>query len=83
MSVAEHIKQYLANIPAGEPFLSKELRQFGTTENVRKILNRMVKAGELKRAARGIFIKSLSTNPYFLVTRLKIKTAAAMLSNAS
>ena len=41
----------------GQPFPSKDLRQFATTENVRKILNRMVKAGELKRATRGIFIK--------------------------
>jgi hypothetical protein len=57
MNAVKCIKQYLAKIPEGQPFPSRDLRQFATTENVRKILSRMVKAGELRRAARGIFIK--------------------------
>lgn len=57
MTAAARIKEYLANFPEGQPFPSSALRQFASTENIRQILNRLVKEGELKRVARGVFVK--------------------------
>jgi len=30
---------------------------FSSTDNIRQLLNRLVKAGEIKRVARGVFVK--------------------------
>ena len=57
MSAIHEIKEYIATIPEGKPFAANTLRGFASTENIRQILNRLVKAGELKRIARGIFLK--------------------------
>jgi hypothetical protein len=57
MTAIAHVKKYLAKIPEGQPFPAGALRHFAATENIRQILNRLVKAGELKRVARGIFAK--------------------------
>lgn len=51
------VREYIASIPEGQPFSSCALRRFASSENIRQILNRLVKAGELKRLARGIFVK--------------------------
>jgi hypothetical protein len=57
MSAANQVKEFLSAIPLGQPFHSSTLRQLASTENIRQILNRLVKAGELKRVARGVFVK--------------------------
>lgn len=57
MTAVTYVKEYLANLPEGEPFPSRALRPFAATENIRQILSRLVKAGELRRVARGIFVK--------------------------
>lgn len=57
MTTIAQIKHYLSHIPSGKPFPASSLRQFGTTENIRQILSRLVKAGKLKRVARGVFTK--------------------------
>lgn len=57
MTASAQVKNYLANIPEGQPFPSAALRPFASTENIRQILNRLVKAGELSRVARGVFAK--------------------------
>jgi len=57
MTATVRVKEYLSNIPEGQPFPSSALRHFATTDNIRQILNRLVKAGELKRVARGVFAK--------------------------
>lgn len=57
MTAVTYIKQYLTQIPPGEAFPAAALRQFASTDNIRQVLSRLVKAGELKRAARGVFIK--------------------------
>ncbi|MBS0357723.1 MAG: hypothetical protein JSS53_00415 [Proteobacteria bacterium] len=57
MTAIAHVKEYLAHIPEGKAFPSNALRRFTTTENVRQILGRLVKTGELRRVARGIFVK--------------------------
>lgn len=57
MTATVRVKEYLATIPEGHPFPSSALRHFAATDNLRQILNRLVKAGELKRVARGVFTK--------------------------
>jgi hypothetical protein len=56
MTVIAHVKEY-SNIPEGQPFPSSALRHLAATENIRQIVNRLVKAGDLKRVARGVFTK--------------------------
>ncbi|OGT52230.1 MAG: hypothetical protein A3F17_07115 [Gammaproteobacteria bacterium RIFCSPHIGHO2_12_FULL_41_15] len=56
-SAASQIKKYIDSLPEGETFPSSALRSFATTENIRQILNRLVKRGEVKRVTRGIFVK--------------------------
>jgi Family of unknown function (DUF6088) len=57
MTAVAKVKEFISNLPVGKPFPSTALRQIAATENIRQILNRLVKAGELKRVARGIFVK--------------------------
>lgn len=51
------VKNYIATIPVGQAFPSSSLRYLTSTENIRQILHRLVKLGELRRVARGIFVK--------------------------
>lgn len=57
MTASAQVKNYISNIPEGQPFPSTALRPFASTENIRQILNRLVKTGELSRVARGVFAK--------------------------
>jgi hypothetical protein len=57
MTAISNVKKHLAEIPAGQPFPSTALRRFAATENIRQIMTRLVKSGELKRVARGVFVK--------------------------
>src|SRR3990167_5284713 len=57
MTASANIKAYISNLPAGDPFSSNALRHFTSTENIRQILNRLVKSGEIKRVARGVFVR--------------------------
>ncbi|PIZ03689.1 MAG: hypothetical protein COY58_08250 [Gammaproteobacteria bacterium CG_4_10_14_0_8_um_filter_38_16] len=57
MTASSMIKQYIHELPEGKSFPSSSLRAFSTTDNIRQLLNRLVKAGEIKRVARGVFVK--------------------------
>ena len=57
MTASARIKEYITNIPEGKPFTTNSLRSFASTDNIRQILNRLVKAGEIKRLTRGVFLK--------------------------
>lgn len=57
ISAINQIKEYISGLPEGEPFTSNSLRNYASTENIRQILNRLVKSGDLKRVARGVFIR--------------------------
>ena len=57
MTASAQVRNYITNIPEGQPFPSTALRPFASTENIRQILNRLVKTGELSRVARGVFVK--------------------------
>lgn len=57
MTASSIIKKYIDELPEGKTFSASELRSFSTTENIRQFLNRQVKAGKIKRVAKGIFVK--------------------------
>lgn len=57
MTAIAKVKNYLATLPEGQAFSGSILRVFASTENIRQILNRLTKTGELKRVARGMFVK--------------------------
>jgi len=51
------IRQRLEETPAGAPFTSAELLEFGTRASVDQALSRLVRAGIIERIARGVFVK--------------------------
>lgn len=57
MTTINYIKKYIATLPSGKAFSPSELRHLASTDNIRQILSRLTKIGELKRVARGVFIK--------------------------
>jgi hypothetical protein len=61
MTAMNQVKEYLATLPEEQPFPSNALRRIASTDNIRQILNRLVKAGELVRLARGVFAKPRHT----------------------
>ncbi len=54
------VREYLEQLPVGEPISTSSLRRLASTDNIRQILSRLVKAGDLQRVARGVFIKPKS-----------------------
>ena len=57
MKAIEKIKEHLKKIPEGETFTTSSLRHLASVDNVRQILNRLIKNCEIKRIARGVFVK--------------------------
>lgn len=57
MTASALLKKYIDELPAGKSFPSNVLRMFATADNIRQFLSRQVKAGIIKRVARGIFVK--------------------------
>lgn len=57
MKATDKIKEHLKQIPEGETFTASSLRHLASVDNVRQILNRLVKNGEIKRIANGVFVK--------------------------
>ena len=58
MKAIDKIKEHLKEIPEGETFTTSSLRHLASVDNVRQILNRLIKNGEIKRIARGVFVKA-------------------------
>jgi hypothetical protein len=58
MKAIDKIKEHLKEIPEGESFTTSSLRHLASVDNVRQILNRLIKNGEIKRIARGVFVKA-------------------------
>lgn len=57
MKTVVQVKKHIEELPTGQPFSATDLQHFGSPENIRKILSRLVKAGVLKRITRGVFVK--------------------------
>jgi len=57
LKAIDKIKEHLEKIPEGEGFTTSSLRHLASVDNIRQILNRLIKEGEIKRIARGVFVK--------------------------
>lgn len=57
MTTTSNIARHLAGIPQGKPFASSQLVRLGTRAAADQALSRMVKAGQIVRMARGIYVK--------------------------
>lgn len=57
MKAIEEIREYIQDIEEGVSFTTRSLRHLASADNVRQILTRMVQAGEIKRIARGVYVK--------------------------
>lgn len=57
MSAAQLVKSEINHMRTGAPFTISAFHHLGTTENIRKILERLVKSGKIQRLARGFFAK--------------------------
>ena len=55
------IEQHIATLALGKVFTPKSLYALGTRANIDQVLSRLVKAGVLKREARGIYQKPKSS----------------------
>jgi hypothetical protein len=57
-ATARTIRQRIEETPAGTPFTSAELLEFGTRASIDQTLSRLVRAGVIERIARGVFVKA-------------------------
>ena len=64
MHAVDKIRQYISDLPAGTPFSAGALRSFASTDNIRQIITRLVKSGEITRVARGVYLKPKLTSNF-------------------
>ncbi len=57
MKEIELVKNHINRIPKGKPFTMRSIGIEAAYANVRQSLSRLVKAGELMRATRGIYVR--------------------------
>lgn len=61
MSTTQKIRQRLANIPVGKPFISAKFLEFGKRAAVDQALARLVRSGEITRVTKrgGVFVRPI------------------------
>jgi len=57
MKELELVKNQINRIPKGKPFSISAIGQEASYANVRQVLSRLVKSGEIMRATRGIYVR--------------------------
>jgi hypothetical protein len=57
MGIEDRLKQWLAEVARGKPFLSSQIYRGEPRPTINKVLAKKTKAGELMRVARGIYVK--------------------------
>jgi hypothetical protein len=57
MTIAQKLKEKVAQMELGEPFSSKELLSIGTRSAVDQGLSRLARSGEVMRVTRGVYVK--------------------------
>ena len=57
MNKQELVKNYINKILRGKPFSMRSISGQISYANTRQVLSRLVKAGELMRATRGIYVR--------------------------
>ena len=65
MSTAAALEKYVAALPEGKAFATREVLHLGTRSAIDQGLYSMVKAGKLIRWARGIFIRAEKNSPSY------------------
>lgn len=60
MSIAERLRKHIELIAQGEPFTSKACLALGPRAAVDQALARLVRAGQIARVTRGVFVKPRS-----------------------
>lgn len=61
MSVSKSVKERVKRMPKGKPFSSGRLLELGSRAAVDQALSRLAKAGEIKRVARGVYMRPKSS----------------------
>lgn len=61
MSAIRNTKKHIQTIPKGQPFTMCALQHLASPANIRKILERLVKNGDIQRTARGIYVRPKKT----------------------
>jgi hypothetical protein len=80
MKAIEEIREYIKDIEEGESFTTRSLHHLASTDNVRQILTRMVKAGEIKRMARGVYVKP-KHSPRLGITFPSVRNIAKLIAD--
>ncbi len=57
MKSIQIIRKHIQEIPEGRPFTVASLMKLASYANIRQVLSRLVKSGEITRVARGIFVR--------------------------
>ncbi len=78
MSIASTIFREIENIPSGQVFCIDHFRTLCTSENLRKIISRLNKAGVVKKITNGVFVK-----PKIIQNKLIIPTGQAVIDRIS
>lgn len=61
MTASQQIREKISEMPRGKPISLSSIRQLGTSDNIRQVMLRMVKTGDLERIARGIYIRPMNS----------------------
>jgi hypothetical protein len=61
MNTTERVRQYIQNLPAGEPFTPAALLGMSSRASVDQALSRLVKAGAITRITRGVFVRPIES----------------------
>lgn len=61
MNTTERVRQYIQQLPTGEPFTPGALLGMGSRASVDQALSRLVKAGAIARVTRGVFARPIES----------------------
>lgn len=82
MTIAKQLIEEINKMPDGKPFNAAAFRHLGKTENIRKILSRLVKSGQIVRLAHGTYCKPKLV-PVVGITLPSIKEIAKSITEAT
>lgn len=82
MKAIETIREHIKKVPRGKPIVTASLSGMASPTNIRQALSRMVKAGEIERVARGIFVRP-NENPYLGKVMPESKEIAETIAKTS
>lgn len=82
VTISKRIIEEISRLPAGEPFTALIFRQLGRTTNIRKVLSRLVKSGELIRLTHGVYCKPKYIEPIGL-TLPSLREIAFIITQAT